>query len=175
MLASTLAACGGGGQGADADESDDQNSSEVDDGKVSIGEINADNVEGMCEQVFGSTDDVYTKLDIADGITDFGDWGDEYFPRDGTEPSTFRCQAHARFEAESGWDGSRNVDISVAAGDSDPRGSTDFTVSAEGLTGGLQSSDSVGSGMQEKTSDEIVEQSVGEQFLTDEALPKFKP
>lgn len=197
-LASTLAACGGDAQEVDADEPDQSQPAEAGDGKISIAETNAaveddsDNLVGICKQAFGEIEDVIEKLDIdvpenakfgysGDRFKEGGGWADEYFSDDdgisneGSDNGTIRCQAHAFYDTKSVSGENLSVNISVTGGDKEPRGNTDFTVSAEGMTAGIRSSTSSGSGMQETTEDEIVEQSVGEQFLTDNVLPKFKP
>lgn len=183
-LASSLVACSNGPTEVNADDTEEQ--SQASDG-TSISSINEDNVEGMCEQVFGNIEDVYDKLQLdvpADaqfGYTDDkyvenGGWGDEYFPEEDSKPATFRCQAKAFYEDDSGSSVEMNFDISVAAGDDDPLGNADITVSADGLTAGLLSFSRSGSGMSGKTHEsETVEKSAGEQFITDEVLPKFTP
>lgn len=182
-LASSLVACGGGSQNVNADDTEDQ--SEASEG-TSISSINADNVEGTCEQVFGSIEDVYNQLqlEVSEGATfglegdryaEYGGWGDEYFPETDSKPATIRCVAKASHENEEGVNEGMSVDISVAAGDDDPTGNIDFTVSADGLTAGILSLTRSGSGMQSRTEAEIVDQSIGEQFITDEVLPGFTP
>jgi hypothetical protein len=170
-LASTLVACGGAPREVDADQPDQSQNDQAGDGKISISEINADNVEGMCEQTFGSVEDVFTKLDFSGDftITEYNDWGDEFFPEESsTKPATFRCQASGYDE---GSDAQVQVDILVAAGDNEPRGNTDFTVAADGMTAGIQSYSDDGSSYES----ELVEQSSGEQYLTDDVLTKFQP
>jgi hypothetical protein len=185
-LASTLAACGGVPREAGADDQGQSPGDQAGDSKITLGEINADNVAGICEQALGSIADLYEKLaldvpaDATFGYTDDrykdgGGWADEYFPEDGSMPATLRCQAPAKYEDDSGSDVQAKVDISIAAGDSEPRGNTDFTAAADGLTAGMQSNSRSGSGMQENYEEELVEQSTGEQFLTDDVLTKFQP
>ncbi|WP_240371940.1 hypothetical protein [Brevibacterium zhoupengii] len=203
-LSSSLVACGGGPQEVDADENDqsqgndaeDENDqsqgSDAGDDKISIASISADNIAGICLQEFGEIEDVFKKLDLDvpentefgfsdDRYQEGGGWADEYFPDDngfsneGSDNGTIRCQAHAFYENDSGSKEDLGIDISFTGGDEEPRGNTDFTVSADGMTAGIRSSTRSGSGMHETSENEVVEQSVGEQFITDNVLPKFKP
>lgn len=191
-LALSLAACGNGPQKVDADESDQSQGSDAGDDKISIASINADNIAGTCLRAFGEIEDVFKKLDLDvpesadigfsdDRYQEGGGWADEYFPDgDGSSDEnsgngTIRCQAYAFYENDSGSGEELGVDISVTGGDEEPRGNTDITVSANGMTAGIRSSTRSGSGMQETSENEVVEQSVGEQFITDDVLPKFKP
>lgn len=102
-----------------------------------------------------------------------GGWGDEYFPEADSKPATIRCQAKAFYEDDSGSNVEMNFNISVAAGDDDPQGNAGVTVSADGMTAGLQSFSR--SGSSSSSMDEGVDESVAEQFITDEVLPKFTP
>ncbi|SMX90821.1 hypothetical protein BI49514_02340 [Brevibacterium iodinum ATCC 49514] len=193
-LTSTLAACGGVPKEVDADQPDQSNGNDAGgsaDEQISIASINADNVAGTCKQALGEIADVYETLavdvpsDATFGSTDDryvegGGWRDEYFPEDllnEDEPgdATIRCQAPASYEDDSGKEIDVRLNISITANEEGPRGNTDFTVNADGMTAGIDSSSSSGSGMQEKTKDKLVDQSKGEQYLTDDVLPKFKP
>lgn len=170
-LASTLAACGSAPREVDADQPNQSEGEQAGDGKISLSEMNADNVEGMCEQAFGSVEDVFTNLNFGEDITisEYNDWGDEYFPEESSsKPATFRCQASGK---DGEGDAQVQVDILVAAGNGEPRGNTDFTVAADGMTAGIQSYSDDGSNYES----ELVDQSSGEQYLTDEVLTKFKP
>lgn len=190
-LASTLVACGSVPPEVDADQPDQSQGEQAGDGQISISEVNADNVAGTCKQAFGDIADVYEKLavdvpgDATFGYTDDrykegGGWADEYFPEDSfneddTGNATVRCQAPARYEDESGKQVDVSLDISISASDEGPRGNTDFTVEADGMTAGMQSYTRSGSSLQEEYEKELVDQSSGERFLTDEVLTKFKP
>lgn len=186
-VASTLAACGGGAPEIDADDNGGTNengSNQSQEQRTSIASINADNVEGLCEQVFGSIEDAYGNLQLdvpADAMFGYdidaeqGGWGDEYFPQDGSKPATIRCQAHVFYKNDSGTKEDLSVSISVAASENDPRGNTDTTVAAEGMTAGIQSYTRSGKGMEESMETETVESSVAEQFLTDNVLTMFTP
>jgi hypothetical protein len=194
IFASTLAACGGVPKEVDADQPDQSHGSDAEgsaDERISIASVNADNVEGTCKQVLGDIADVYEKLavdvpsDATFGSTDDryvegGGWRDEYFPEDllnEDDPgdATIRCQAPASYEDDSGKEIDVRLNVSITANEEGPRGNSDFTVDADGMTAGIDSSSSSGSGMQEKTKDELVDQSQGEQYLNDDVLTKFKP
>lgn len=180
-LASSLVACSNGPTEVNADDTEEQSQAR---NGTSISSINADNVEGVCLQVFGSTEDVYEKLqlDVSESAqfgyatnAENGGWGDEYFPDQGSKPATIRCVAEVNHENDSGTKENLSVIISVAVGADDPQGNVGVTVSADGLTAGLQSLARSGSGMESRSEGGIVEESVGKQFITDEVLPKFTP
>lgn len=184
-LASSLVACSNGPTEVKADDTGEQSQGgEVGEGKISIGEINADNVEGVCKKVFGNVEETYGNLQLdvpADAMFGYepdaeqGGWSDEYFPQDGSKPATIRCQANVSYEDDSGTKEKLNVSISVAAGENDPRGNTDTTVAAEGMTAGIQSYTRSGKGMENHMTPEAVESSIAEQFMTDNVLTKFTP
>lgn len=190
-LASTLVACGGAPREVGADQSDQSHNDQAGDGKISISEINADNVAGICKQGFGDISDVYERLaidvpsDATFGYTDDrykegGGWSDQYFPEDSfneDDPgnATVRCDASTVYKDDSGKKINVSLLISITASEEGPRGNTDFTVEAGGMTAGILSYTRSGSGMDEEHEGELVEQSSGEKYLTDEVLTKFKP
>ena len=168
-----LSGCGGGSDEVDADEQNQSQGDHAEDGQISIGELDADTVEGMCEQAFGSVDDLFANLDLSEDITisEYSEWGDEYFPEESSKPATFRCQASGEYATAEGSESQLQIDISIAAGDSEPRGNTDFTVAADGMTAGMQSYSRDGDNYEY----EVVDQPSGEQYLTDDVLTRFKP
>lgn len=174
VLASTLAACGGSAQAGDSGRSGGE---QTGDGSIRLGELDADSVEGKCKQALGSVEDVFAKLELGSDpkVTHFDDWGDEFFPQDGSEPATIRCQGNGSYETDDGVDGTVKVHISIAAGDSEPRGVTDFTVTSDGMTAGMSAYTEEGEGMDQSGKHGIVEKAPGEQYLTDEVLTRFKP
>lgn len=190
-LASTFAACGGDPQEVDADEVDPTQGSEAGEDKIIIAESNADNIKGICKRAFGEIEDVLAKLNAdlpegteyglsADRYQEGGGWGDEYFPDDdgfsdeGSTNGTIRCQGPAFYEDAEGVETSLQFSISITGGDEDPRGGADFMVTKDGMTAGIKSYTRVGgsdAGMEYK----VIDQTIGEQFLTDDVLTQFTP
>lgn len=189
-LASTLAACGGGPQEVDADEVDPTQGSEAGEGKIVIAETNADNIQGICKRAFGEVEDVLTTIkpelpegteygQTEDRYQEGGGWADEYFPDDdglsneGSTNGTIRCQGPAFYEDSEGEETSLQFSISITGGDEAPRGNTDYTVAKDGMTAGIKSYTKTGpTGSMEY---KVIDQTIGEKFLTDDVLTQFSP
>lgn len=190
-LVSTLAACGGGPQEVDADEVDPTQGSEAGEDKIIIAETNADNIQGICKRAFGEVEDVLATLkpELPDsteyGQTDDryqggGGWADEYFPDDdgfsnkGSKNGTIRCQGPAFYQDAEGEEASLQFSISITGAENDPRGGADFTVRKDGMTAGIHAYTRVG-GSDDGMDSNVIDQVIGEKFLTDDVLTQFKP
>lgn len=177
-VASTVAACGGGApevdaddndqpqttdNSADADENDQAQTDPIDGGTVSIGTLDTDNIVGLCEQLFGSVEDLYRKIspDIGAAVTgSYGEWVESYDEQVGSIPTTFGCHASGGEDAEA----DEEVAIHVSDGMGEPSRASHVIERSDDVTAGIA-----------LQSDERPEDEVLAQFLRDEVLPKFKP
>ena len=180
-LASTLAACGGGSQEVNADDTEgqsqasdggDSSSTEetqqqdepFDGSTVTFSKITEENMDGLCTSILGEVDDVLTKLDVDTADIDmesYGDWTESYEEQVGSIAATFSCHATASENAED----AESVHINVASGMGDPSGVNHVN----------ERSDDMSAGMALLTTDERPEDDVLAQFLKDDVLPKFQP
>ncbi|MGP9536559.1 hypothetical protein ACT3SP_01010 [Brachybacterium sp. AOP43-C2-M15] len=180
-LASTLAACGGGSQEVNADDTEDQSQASdqggaeedaeesqqqdepFDGSTVTFSMLTEDNIDGLCTSILGEVDEVLSSLDVDTADIDmdaYGEWTESYEEQVGSTAATFSCHATASEQAED----AESVHINVAAGQGDPSGVNEVSERSEDMS----------AGMTLQTSD-LPEDEVLAQFLKDDVLPKFQP
>ena len=165
-LASSLVACSNGPTEVNADDTEDQ--SQASDG-TSIASINADNVEGVCDDALGDAQTVMRDLGVPEeNFTDESKWGDEYFPTEDSDDSSgvIRCQGLMAVHVEGTLP---RFNISVSEGDSIDKGNTMTTVSANGITAGILV---LYEGHTELSAEDEAKY---QEFLQNNVIPKFTP
>lgn len=189
-LASTLAACGSAPREVDADQPDksegEQAGGSAEEGEqsesapedpfdgsiVTFSNLNADNVAGLCSELFGEVTEVLDELDISSNVdaSQFGDWEESF--EDVVGHSEFGCHASGAATGENE-NNDENFHIFVSSNLSTPGESAEITARSD--TNEAAMSFNLPAIESSAEREDVVDSAVVTQFLESEVLPKFQP